>query len=87
MIAPADGLITLIASVPAPPELGGPDGIGDGELTVSGDMLGTLRYMSPEQAAGRRADVDHHADIYSLGVTLYELFTLQDPFPARDREA
>lgn len=56
------------------------------DLTVSGDMLGTLRYMSPEQAAGRRGVVDHHADIYSLGVTLYELLTLHDPYPARDRE-
>jgi eukaryotic-like serine/threonine-protein kinase len=59
---------------------------GGNELTISGDMLGTLRYMSPEQAAGRRGIVDHRSDIYSLGVTLYELMTLHDPYPARDRE-
>jgi serine/threonine protein kinase len=54
-----------------------------GELTVSGDLLGTARYMSPEQTRGERARVDHHTDIYSLGVTLYELFTLQHAFDGK----
>ena len=54
-------------------------------LTVSGDLLGTLRYMSPEQALAKRVVIDHRSDIYSLGVTLYELLTLRPVFSGRDR--
>ncbi len=50
---------------------------GDAGLTVSGDLPGTLRYMSPEQALGKRALVDRRTDIYSLGATLYEILTLR----------
>jgi len=56
-------------------------------VTMTGDMLGTLRYMSPEQAAGAGALVDHRTDIYALGATMYELLTLQPVFPGEDRNA
>ena len=58
----------------------------DDGMTMTGDIVGTLRYMSPEQALAKRAVVDHRSDIYSLGATLFELLTLQPAFPAADRQ-
>jgi tetratricopeptide (TPR) repeat protein/serine/threonine protein kinase len=55
-------------------------------LTLTGDLVGTLRYMSPEQALAKRVLVDHRTDVYSLGATLYELLTLEPVFPGADRQ-
>jgi serine/threonine protein kinase len=59
---------------------------GDTQLTMTGDLVGTLRYMSPEQALAKRVLIDHRTDIYSLGVTLYELLTLQPAYAGTDRQ-
>jgi eukaryotic-like serine/threonine-protein kinase len=49
-----------------------------GNLTQSGDVVGTLRYMPPERFRG---ESDARGDVYSLGITLYELLTLRPAFP------
>jgi WD40 repeat protein/serine/threonine protein kinase len=58
---------------------------GDSRLTLTGDILGTLRYMSPEQALGKRVVIDGRTDLYSLGATLYELLALRPVFDGADR--
>jgi len=58
---------------------------GQAELTLSGTVVGTFRYMSPEQAFGTKDIVDHRTDVYSLGTTLYELLTLRPVFEGDDR--
>ena len=56
-------------------------------LTREGDYFGTPAYMAPEQLAANRIKVDRRADVYSLGVVLYECLTLERPFQTPTREA
>jgi WD40 repeat protein/serine/threonine protein kinase len=57
---------------------------GSGDLTGPGDVVGTLRYMAPERFRGRAHPC---GDVYSLGLTLYELTTLRPAHSATDRVA
>ena len=52
-------------------------------LSRTGDFSGTPYYMSPEQASTSRTRIDHSTDIYSLGVTLYEMLTHCRPFEGK----
>jgi serine/threonine protein kinase len=55
-------------------------------ITVTGEMVGTPAYMSPEQVTGDRKAIDHRTDIFSLGVTFYEILTGTRPFEGATRE-
>ncbi len=70
----ADGLAPLVADFGLSKRID-----GDHSLTETGAVVGTPRYMAPEQAAGRK-DLTVAADVYSLGVVLYERLTGRTPF-------
>ncbi len=55
-------------------------------VTVTGEQMGSPRYMSPEQISSDFGEVDHRTDIYSLGVTLYEMMTLERAFDGDERD-
>ena len=72
---------------PIEPVLGGGDGESTNtisqELTQEGKILGTISYMSPEQARGEK--VDTRSDVFSFGILLYKMFTGVSPFEGKDQ--
>jgi eukaryotic-like serine/threonine-protein kinase len=72
MMLTPNGLVKLM-------DFGIAKGSGDQRLTMTGTTMGSLYYMSPEQIRGA-ANIDSRADLYSVGVTLYELTTGKRPF-------
>ncbi|MFO0816990.1 MAG: serine/threonine-protein kinase [Pirellulales bacterium] len=86
-LKPANILVTLIDGKPAPKVIDfgvskaiSNNVLGRTTMTNFGAVVGTLDYMAPEQAGYSGADVDTRADIYALGVILYELLTGLKPF-------
>ncbi|MCH8147111.1 MAG: protein kinase [Planctomycetes bacterium] len=77
MILAADGRIMMV-------DFGLAMAGGD-SITQTGSLIGTLRYMSPEQAMAKRMTIDHRTDIYSLGATMYELLTLRPAIRGESR--
>jgi len=60
-----------------------PDASGSASETQIGDVVGTPKYMSPEQAQGKNAELDARSDQCALGLILYEMVTLNPPFEGR----
>lgn len=58
--------------------------LSDGGIMPSLRMRGTLAYMAPEQSGRMNRAIDHRADLYSLGITLYEILTGRLPFDSSD---
>ncbi len=79
MIVEHDGKLVITDFGLARPEQGG-------GITDSGAMVGTPRYMSPEQIRARKGEVDRRTDIWSLGATLYEAVAGEPPFPGESTQ-
>jgi serine/threonine protein kinase len=89
-LKPANILVTIIDGKPEPKIIdfgfakATAGGLNDGSLSTQfGAVLGTLEYMAPEHTGYGGEDIDTRADIYSLGVILYELLTGLRPFDAK----
>jgi serine/threonine protein kinase len=85
-LKPSNVLVTLYDGVPVPKVIDfgiaratGPKPADQTLFTLVGQVVGTLEYMSPEQANLNHLDIDTRSDIYSLGVLLYELLTGTTP--------
>ncbi|MEM6794918.1 MAG: protein kinase [Acidobacteriota bacterium] len=89
-LKPSNVLVAIEDCLPVPKiiDFGIAKAIAQGErvqqtaLTQHGQRVGTLEYMSPEQAEAADQDIDTRSDVYSLGVMLYELVTSELPFEA-----
>ncbi len=85
-LKPANVLMPTGTDEPIITDFGLARTLGASKLTQVGVLLGTPTHMSPEQAVGGAATVDHRADIYSLGAILYEMLTFRLPFYGQNLE-